>query len=123
MRVASSPFLKMIIVGMFITPFYSELASVSLARLVEENKGCTVTVRDGVLTLGSESVSEPLVLGDTLNDILIKILDALLTHTHISPAGNTSVPVGAEPVTWNEQKARISAGEDLSNYAYVDKEY
>ena len=54
-----------------------------------------VRVLNGQIQLGKDGTFETMVVGDTLKEFLIALLDSLIAHTHItsSPGAPTSVPI------------------------------
>lgn len=66
--------------------------------------GYQMRVRNGLIEIGKNGTFEPQVMGETLRDFLISLVDLIVTHQHLGNLGfQTSVPLNAS--SFNTLKA------------------
>lgn len=89
-----------------------------IGTLIKDEFGNVIKTSDGLIELLSKQINhnegkEPMVLGNTLAELLSKLLDAIMALTVISPVGATSVPVNIQDFAAikekiNDIKSKIS---------------
>lgn len=72
--------------------------------------------------LGSETADEPLVLGNVLVALLLKVLNALATHRHETPSGPSNAPAAPELADFTSAIADLELGTPLSEWIFTQKD-
>jgi hypothetical protein len=96
------------------------LADKNFIRLLA---GQVAEISGSKIALGLEpSATENLVLGQELKALLVKILNALLTHTHGTGVGPSGAPQAPALTEFSDALTSVQAEEQLANWIFAQKD-